>query len=120
MTAQMNGEGKFDKARALVFDPEFDKRPQKEQIDYLKRLASSQNHALDLMQKERNDLRDKLTVALAQNANAQQAFDTQKMIVQELVTQSNAADQGTAQRIHELEARVKALDAVVKSLNGES
>lgn len=102
---------------ALKFDPEFAKRPLLGQIDYLKKLCASQNQALDLMQKERNEWRDKAIVLEAQLLNAQQAFDTQKMIVAELITKTNADDQQTAQRIFDLEDRVRALDAEIEALN---
>jgi len=104
--------------RALIFDPEFDKRPEKAQIDYLKKLCASQNEALDQMQKERNDWRGKATVMEAQLANAQQGFEQQKMILRELINKSNEDEQQSGQRIFELEDRVRALTKTVEKLNG--
>jgi predicted nucleic acid-binding Zn-ribbon protein len=106
------------RAKPLVFDEEFHKRPVKDQLNYLKDLCSSQNHALDLMQKERNALRDQNNLLLEQASNAETAFYTQKEIVKNLINQSNEDAQGIAQRIHELEARVKAQDAVIEGFNG--
>lgn len=106
------------RAKPLVFDEEFHKRPIEDRLDYLTRLCASQNHALDLMQKERNALRDQNKLLVDQIANAEAAFVTQKEIVKNLITQSNADAQGIAQRIHELESRVKAQDAVIEGYNG--
>lgn len=104
--------------KPLTFDPEFDKRKPADQIGYLKKLASSQNEALDMMQKERDELVQKLKVAQTQAASAEQAYYTQKEIVANLITQSNAENQGIAERIHELESRVRAQDELIEGLNG--
>lgn len=105
--------------KALVFDPKFAERPLKDQIDYLQKLCASQNHALDLMQKERNDLAGKLQVAEAQLGNADQALAIQKKVVHDLITKTNADAQEVNQRIMELETRVKAQDAVIEGYNGD-
>lgn len=106
------------RANPLVFDEKFSERPVGDQLDYLTKLCSSQNHALDLMQKERNALRDQNKLLVDQIANAETAFLTQKEIVKNLINQSNEDAQGIAQRIHELESRVKAQDAVIEGFNG--
>lgn len=93
----------------MEFSEQFHERSEPEQIEYLKKLASTQNHALDLMQKERDALLVKVAALETQIENAQRAYDIQKQITHDLVTQSNALDQGVAERIHELEARVKEL-----------
>lgn len=107
------------RAKPLVFDEEFNKRPIEDRLDYLTKLCASQNHALDLMQKERNALREQNNLLLEQASNAETAFHTQKEIVKNLINQSNEDAQGIAQRIHELETRVKAQDAVIEGLNGD-
>jgi len=88
----------------LIWDERFDERPQKDQIEYLKKLCSSQNHALDLMQKERDALLVDKNTLTQQLANAQTAFDAQKEIVINLVTKSNEDKEQFAKRIQELEA----------------
>lgn len=88
----------------LVWDERFDERPQKDQIDYLKKLCSSQNHALDLMQKERNALLEEVDTLKAAAVNADAAFQAQKEIVVNLVTKSNEDKEQYAKRIQELEA----------------
>jgi len=110
-----NGNGKV---RPLIFDPEFDKRPLPAQIDYLKKLAASQNHALDLMQQERNVLAVENKILKEQVGNAEQAFHIQKDIVNNLITQNNAEKQMINDRINELETRIKAQDAVIEGFNG--
>ena len=93
----------------LVFSPIFGERSLAEQIDYLKKLCSSQNHALDLMQKERNALRVEVDLMKVQVQNAQTAYEIQKNVTRDLIVQSNADGQGVAERIHQLEAKVKEL-----------
>lgn len=99
----LNGNGGV---KPLKFDPEFDKRPASAQIDYLKRLAASQNNALDLMQKERNVLLVENQLLKEQLGNAEQAFQIQKAIVGNLITQNNAEKQTINDRIIELKKRV--------------
>lgn len=87
----------------LIWGDQFSERSQKDQIDYLKKLCSSQNHALDLMQKERDTLLKENGVLKQQAANADMAFQTQKEIVRNLVTKSNEDKEQFANRIRELE-----------------
>lgn len=87
----------------IVFSEKFEERSQKDQIDYLKKLCSSQNHALDLMQKERDALLKDKSTLLQQLTNAETAFQTQKEIVTSLVTKSNEDKEQYANRIQELE-----------------
>jgi len=96
-------------APALVFDERFHARPKEDQIDYLKKLCASQNQALDLMQQERDKWLSEAKKLEQAVANAESAFYIQKNITQNMVTQSNADDQDTAERIHELEKKVKEL-----------
>lgn len=103
----------------IVFSEKFAERSEAAQIEYLKKLCSSQNHALDMMQKGRDALAAENVVLKAGLENAQAAFDNQKAIVTNLITQSNAENQGVAARILELETRVKAQDATIKVLNGD-
>lgn len=103
----------------LVFDDEFRKRSQKEQLSYLERLCASQNDALDKMQQERNEWRAKALKLEQSVQNAETAFYAQKDIVRNLITQRNEEEQHTAARIQELEARVKAQDKAIKVLNGD-
>jgi len=97
----------------IVFSEKFDERTEAAQIEYLKKLCSSQNHALDMMQKGRDALAEENVILKAGLENAQTAFDTQKEIVRNLITQNNEEKQGVAERIRELETRVKAQDKVI-------
>ena len=102
----------------LHFSPEFNERTPDKQIDYLKKLAAAQNEALDLMQKERDALRDEGIIKDVMLRNAQIAVDTQKGVVMNLVTKSNSDGQDVAARILELETRIKEQDLVIEGLNG--
>jgi len=84
------------------------------QIDYLKKLASSQNHALDLMQKERNALLVERAVSTAQAESAQKALDIQKTITRNALTKQNEGDQQAAQRIQQLEGQLGTYRTIVK------
>jgi len=90
----------------LVFDDRFGKRTEREQIDYLKKLAGSQNHALDLMQKERDMWRDKCQLAEQQLNDAEQAFIIQKNISRNAIEQHNADSQQNHERIAQLERKI--------------
>ena len=76
--------GAIEPHAKVEFSAQFNERPVREQIDYLKKLVSSQNHALDLMQKERDALAQKLGVAEAQLQNADNAVAIQKKIGQQV------------------------------------
>ena len=93
-------------SKQLFFDEKFSERPINDQLDYLTKLCGSQNEALDLMQKERNDWMEKCKVQERSLQNAEAAFNNQKDIVNNLVTKSNADNQENGQRIHQLERMV--------------
>lgn len=97
------------KGPGLEFDERFKARPVAKQLEYLHKLVASQNDALDLMQKERNDWREKAWVLEQSVANAQKAFEIQKAIAANLITVSNETQQDAAASIHELEETVRAL-----------
>ena len=100
--------------RMIDFSEEFEARSDRDKITYLKKLASSQNEALDLMQKDRDRIAGELTVMKALLSNAETALAIQRNIVQDSLTKSNEDSQETADRIHELETRVRAQDAVIE------
>ena len=93
-------------APKLIFKEGFDQRSDKEQIEYLKKLCAAQNEALDIMQKERNEWRDKAKVFEQQVANAQQNLDVQKKINIDAITQQNADNQQNHERIRQLERKI--------------
>ena len=105
----MNGTEVLGNAPTITFSQDFFMRPRKDQVDYLIKLASSQNQALDLMQKERDVLAQRVSVAEALAKNADEALLIQKGVVQNLITKTNSDGQDTAQRINELEAQVRRL-----------
>lgn len=80
------------------------KRPVSDQIIYLKKLCSSQNEALDIIQRERNDLaKDKITLE-AQLQNSGSAVDINKTIMINSITEFNAEKQEYIKRIQQLQA----------------
>jgi len=93
-----NGNGS---GHMIKFGDGFNERPQKEQLEYLKKLASSQNYALDMMQKDRDALAAELVKIKAELANMEAAMNIQKEIVMANITQSN---QETQERIVEIQA----------------
>ncbi len=103
----------------LKFDDRFNERPIKDQLDYLHKLAASQNDALDKMQNERNALAQEVVRLKAQLQNAETALVIQKNITRDALTKQNEDNQAAAERMHELETRVKAQDRVIKDLNGD-
>lgn len=113
-----SSEPQTPKNGQISFGKKFYEWPDKKKIGYLTTLCSSQNHALDLMQQERNALRDQVSAMEQQVANAQSALDIQKGVVRSLVDKTNQESQGVAERIHELETRVKAQDKVIEGFNG--
>lgn len=78
-----------------------------EQIEYLKKLTSSQNQALDQMQQERDALLARGDVLKQDVANAQSALDIQKRINQVALTKQNEDAQHSGERIQELQARLR-------------
>lgn len=107
--ADDNGHDQLPPAGLLAFDARFKERPVAEQLEYLHKLAASQNNALDLMQKERNALRAQVVELQASLVNAEEAFQIQKNIVADLVTVSNETQQDAANSIHVLEDEVRSL-----------
>jgi predicted nucleic acid-binding Zn-ribbon protein len=91
-------------------EPEFFEQSPKKQVSYLHRLASSLNHALDLMQKERDKYAGEVLVLKQSVDNAQKALDIQKTITRSMIEGANADGQEAAERIHELEAQIKDQD----------
>lgn len=103
----------------LKFDPEFEERSDKDKIAYLKELASSMNHAADIMQKERNQLAIDLKKQLSLVENAEKALAIQKTITQNQLISGNQQIQELSNQIQQLQARTKAQDSVIETLNKE-
>ncbi len=113
-----NGSGHVVSTGYVAYGDIWDAKSPDQQIEYLQKLAKSQNTALDRMQKERNLLAARnLELEIILN-NANQALDIQRGVVQSMVTANNADSQAIGDRIQELEADVKKRDKVIEDLGG--
>lgn len=87
-----------------------DNNPTKDQLDYVKALASAQNEALELIQNERNDAYAEIVTLSESVKSAQQAYDIQKMINTKAITDSNERINALVTENKELVAQVKNCD----------
>lgn len=112
-TLKGNGSGNVP---MIKFGDDFEKWNDERKINYLKRLASSMNHAADLMQKERNlalaSLKEMKTVLEA----IQENLEIQKKIVVNNLTADNAEKQELFLRIQDLERIGREKDKVIDQL----
>jgi len=102
----------------IKFGDEFNSWPPGKQIEYLKQLASSMNHAADMMQTERNEIRSKLIMAETKLAGAEKALQIQKDVVVRQLTDGNAEQQSMIVRMQALEAKVREQAEIIKTLRG--
>lgn len=72
---------------------EFDKRSDKDKIEYLIKLASSLNHAAQLIQKERNELNDLLFSKEAQLTAAYEKITAGQMMIHKQLVRVNEEKQ---------------------------
>jgi uncharacterized protein (DUF2344 family) len=101
----------------IKFSDDFFEQPQKDQVEYLIKLASSLNDALEKMQDERNSLlatKDFLNNSIK---NSEKALDIQKEIVRKTITDANESRNNLSEKIRLLEDRVRAQDTVIEELN---
>lgn len=89
-----------------------------EKLAYAMELASAMNQAADMMQTERNKLKERAEFAEKQLSNCEQNLLIQKTTLTSAITNHNERTQQDAKRIQELEARVKAQDRVIEELGG--
>lgn len=87
---------------ALAFNKKFGDRSQKEQLEYLHKLCDSQNTALDIMQKERNEWRDKAIHSEKCLQAAEDAFQSQKATLRHIVSSNGAQMQSLNQDISKM------------------
>lgn len=106
-----------EKAPQIQFGEDFEDWDSDKKIRYLKRLASTMNHAADMMQNERNELLAKVKVLKAQLASSEQNLTITKDIMRNALTSNNTSKDEFATRIHELEYITKTQDKVIEELN---
>lgn len=95
---------------------DFHERPAADQIKYLHELASSMNHALDIMQQERNEGLEKIIKLRAQLQSAEQQISQQKAINMQMITQANSQQEAYGQQINQLTQRNATLERMLDEL----
>tara|TARA_R110000751_G_scaffold12717_6_gene43694 strand:- start:3531 stop:3962 length:432 start_codon:yes stop_codon:yes gene_type:complete len=110
----------INKGHRLQFGEKFKKWNAAEQIEYLIKLASSMNHAADMIQRERDNLMQKHEQLFRTLESCEKNLDTQKQININIITSANAKEQKYIKDIQLLQSRVKAQDAVIEKFNAEN
>ncbi len=87
------------------------------QVKHLHELASSLNHALDLMQKERNELADQVVTLNKQIEGLDKALEINKEIMRTTITEDNDIKNKYIEEIQALRYRIKTQDEVIEELN---
>jgi len=100
----------------IKFAEEFEERPDSEKISYLKELASSMNHAADLMQKERNVLAEEVKKKTALLENAEKALMIQKSIVSNHLLSGNLQIQELSNQILNLQSQLKIASQTIEKM----
>lgn len=103
-------------APQINFGADFEALSETHKTIYLKKLTSSLNHALDLIQCERNALLSQAAVMRQQLENADRQVAIQKSIVEKTVTDANSDRQEMSLKIQDLTYRIAAQDKVIDSL----
>ncbi len=109
----------INKGHRLQFGEKFYEWDTDQQIEYLIKLASSMNHAADMIQRERDALLQKHEQLFRTLENCEKNLDTQKQININMITSANAKEQKYIKDIQLLQSRVRAQDAVIEKLNAE-
>lgn len=92
---------------ALNFGEKFKNWDTHKQLEYLKKLAASQNEALDQMQKDRDRLAVEMIQLRQQLHNAEEALHIQKNINRAAIAKHNEDAQEAGARIIELQAQLR-------------
>lgn len=109
----------INKGHRLQFGEKFYEWDTGQQIEYLIKLASSMNHAADMIQRERDNLMQKHEQLFRTLESCEKNLDTQKQININMITSANAKEQKYIKDIQILQSRVRAQDAVIEKLNAE-
>jgi hypothetical protein len=109
----------ISKGHRLQFGEKFYEWETKEQVEYLIKLASSMNHAADMIQRERDALLQKHEQLFRTLESCDKNLNTQKQININMITSANAKEQKYIKDIQLLQSRVRAQDAVIEKLNAE-
>lgn len=96
-------------AKQIEFGAEFEKRSDKDKIKYLKKLASSLNHAVMLIQDERNKLNDLLFLKESLLINCKNDRTKDQLIIQRQLRAENEIKNAQVAEIQGLYAEIKRL-----------
>jgi hypothetical protein len=105
------------RARMINFGEDFQRFSDRHKIEFLKKLASSMNHAADIMQQERNKALIEIIALKEQLANTENNLKIQRDIVLKTITDNNKAKDDYIKRIQELEETVRARETAIEILN---
>jgi hypothetical protein len=107
---------KVPKFKMINYGEDFEKWDDRRKISYLKKLASSMNHAADVMQNERNAIAAEMVVVKEQSANTETNIGIQKAIVLKVITEGNIQNQNHIERIQKLESTVRGQAETIEDL----
>lgn len=96
-------------AELIQFGEEFEKRPDKEKIKYLIKLASSLNHAAVTIQGERNKLNDLLFLKESQLVNCKKDRERDQIIIHRQLGKENEIKNAQMDEIQKLHAKIARL-----------
>ena len=85
----------------------YKEKSDKEKIEYLEKLASSMNHAIALIQEERNKLGELCELKEQQLVKIAEAVRTNNEMLQQEVTRMNAERQGYNREVARLNTQIR-------------
>ena len=99
---------------------DFKDQPAEDRARYLHALASTMNHAADLLQKERNALLEVVEQHKTLAKNAENQITIQKTINQNLMDTLNEQTQGQARKAAIYEEKIRNLETELNKLRGRT
>ena len=93
--------------------------PAEQKLDCACNVASSMNQAAAALQVERNELLEKLDLAIKEREAAEKLREIDSVTLVEVITKGNADRQEYAQELQQLQVRVKQQDVIIKDLRSD-
>lgn len=97
--------------KLINYGSEFEELEPAHKVRYMKELSSSLNYALDLMQRERNNLAREILQLKALLSAAESAVSINKAVLHKTITENNEREQSFISDIQQLTAKVKKLES---------
>ena len=91
----------------IDWGPDFDNKADDEKIAYLKKFADSFNNALDMMQKERNQWREKAQKHERELIHMKKIVNQQRAMIQKVTQNENETKAAYQKRITALEDKIR-------------